>query len=324
MTRGDTRNKEIALGRIKRLASSGLPVEPFVRSIFELFNDAVPNSPNRSLHVGEDRSDAYVWTTPEVGAISSLHNRYFVDSPATISRTKFRLDMHTLRNVFPSKTVWLHQDVFLPDFDRAEGFNETYRPLGWHHSVAVTFHESCNYLGYYGIWRTIDQKPFSREDIAFLRACAHHVAHGLKAAQLLAPRPPLDDGFAPLSGWGSGVILLDEVGNPIAMDPTVRLTFQQMGVFEGIGADAFASIPIRNALDYVVRTLKEIFHEPDGGPFNSAAPVYRLYHHWTGIVLKHQLLNGKGAERRSIATATNGALIPRGRKSRNHLTRAPR
>ena len=40
------------------------------------------------------------------------------------------------------------------------------------------------------------------------------------------------------------------------------------------------------ALDYVMRTLKEIFHEPDGGSFNGAAPVYRLYHHWTGIVLK--------------------------------------
>ena len=47
MTRSDTRNKEIALGRIKRLASSGLPVEPFVRSVFELINDAVPNSPNK-------------------------------------------------------------------------------------------------------------------------------------------------------------------------------------------------------------------------------------------------------------------------------------
>lgn len=60
MTRSDTRNKEIALGRIKRLASSGLLLEPFVRSVFELINDAVPNSPHRALHVGSERADAYL------------------------------------------------------------------------------------------------------------------------------------------------------------------------------------------------------------------------------------------------------------------------
>jgi hypothetical protein len=91
MTRSDTRNKEIALGRIKRLASSGLPLEPFVRSIFELVNDAVPNSPNRSLHVGDQHSDAYFWSTPEVGSIAALHNRYFVESPPKIAGTRFPL-----------------------------------------------------------------------------------------------------------------------------------------------------------------------------------------------------------------------------------------
>jgi transcriptional regulator with XRE-family HTH domain len=36
------------------------------------------------------------------------------------------------------------------------------------------------------------------------------------------------------------------------------------------------------------------------------------------------LIHGNGAKRRSIATATDGALIARGRKSRNHGTRTPR
>jgi hypothetical protein len=34
MIRGDLHNKEVAFGRIKRLASSGLSLEPFVRSVF--------------------------------------------------------------------------------------------------------------------------------------------------------------------------------------------------------------------------------------------------------------------------------------------------
>ncbi len=286
MTRSDTRNKEVALGRIKRLASSGLPLEPFVRSIFELINDAVPNSPNRSLHVGEGRSDAYIWSTPEVGANISLNNRYFVNSSPEISGMKFRIDMHTLQHVLPSKTIWSHRDVFLPEFDRAEGFNETYRPLGWHHSLAVTFCEAYSYIGYCGIWRTVDQKPFGHEDVTFLKAAAPHVAHGLKAAKLLVERPTLDDGFAPFAGWGSGVILLDQSGHPIAMDSSARQIFHQIGVFDGIGSDAFAARSIRSALDYVMLTLRQIFREPEGGSFNGSAPVYRLYHHWTGVVLK--------------------------------------
>src|SRR6266481_6585034 len=93
MTLSDSRNKARALGRIKRLASSGLPLEPFVRSIFELINDAVPNSPNRSLHVGGERSDAYICSTPEVVGIALLHNHYFVES-SQASGTRFPLDLH--------------------------------------------------------------------------------------------------------------------------------------------------------------------------------------------------------------------------------------
>ena len=60
MTLSDSRNKARALGRIKRLASSGLPLEPFVRGVFESLNDGVPHSPNRvMLAGGGERIDAH-------------------------------------------------------------------------------------------------------------------------------------------------------------------------------------------------------------------------------------------------------------------------
>jgi hypothetical protein len=121
MTLSDSRNKARALGRIKRLASSGLPLEPFVRSIFELINDAVPNSPNRSLHVGGERSDAYICSTPEVVGIASLHNHYFVESSQETSGTRFPLDLHTLRHIFNSKTIWLHEEVLYQNFVARKG-----------------------------------------------------------------------------------------------------------------------------------------------------------------------------------------------------------
>jgi DNA-binding CsgD family transcriptional regulator len=296
---GDMRRKELALSRIKRLASSGLPLEPLVRSVFDRVNDAIPSSPHRAIHVGGERADAYICATPETESIIPLHNRYFVESPPRVSGTRFRIDLNTLLNILPTKTIWQQHDSFETNFHRAEGFNEAYRPLGWHHILSVIFQEVGSYVGYYGIWRSADQKPFSSDDIAFLTAAAPHITNGIKTAQLMQLDQSDRGGFAAVPGWGSGVILMDRDGKPIAMDATARLIFQQMGVFDGVAADAFASRPVRYALDYVSHTLNNIFHEPEDGSSTADAPVYRLYHHRTGIVLKLrgvQMLSSEGLE----------------------------
>jgi DNA-binding CsgD family transcriptional regulator len=307
MTLSDSRNKARALGRIKRLASSGLPLDPFVRSIFELIDDAVPNSPNRSLHTGGERSDAYICSTQEVVGIASLHNHYFVESSQEISGTRFPLDLHTLRHIFNSKTIWLHEEVFVPEFRRAEGFNEAYRPLGWHHSIASVYHEAGEYLGYYGIWRTSDQKPFSREDVAFLRAAATHISHGLRVAGLLARPKPTPDFFS-LPGWGTGVVLLDARGNLIALDAEAQMIFQQLSMLDGRFIDALASGTVREGLAYVSRKLVEIFRGTDADSERAGTPVYRVYHHWTGIVLKLRGVQMMAADGQEFTTV----LVERG------------
>jgi hypothetical protein len=75
---------------------------------------------------------------------------------------------------------------------------------------------------------------------------------------------------------------MDRVGTPIAMHAAT--------------ADAFSSRPVRDALDYVMHTLKNIFYKPDGGSSTIGAPVYRLFHHWTGIVLKLRGVRMLGSE----------------------------
>jgi hypothetical protein len=56
LTISDARNKEIAFGRIKRLANSGLLLEPFVMTLFELLHDAIPSAPLKGLR-GESGED---------------------------------------------------------------------------------------------------------------------------------------------------------------------------------------------------------------------------------------------------------------------------
>jgi DNA-binding CsgD family transcriptional regulator len=81
------------------------------------------------------------------------------------------------------------------------------------------------------------------------------------------------------------MVLMDGSGKPIAMDTTARLNFQQLGVFDGMRGDAFGSKPVQEALDYVARTLRGIFHESSGVP-TTLAPVCSVNLHWTGIAIR--------------------------------------
>jgi hypothetical protein len=134
--------------------------------------------------------------------------------------------LNFILGLLPRKTIWSQEDSFRPDFRRAEGFNETYRPLGWHHIISTVYEEEGECLGYYGMWRTVDQKPYSREDIQFLRESAPHISHGLRAAQLLSRDTTADAAsFAPLPGWGAGMVFSSYAkdGGAGAPPPSPRL-----------------------------------------------------------------------------------------------------
>ena len=309
MLRSDSHNKEIALGRIKRLASSGLPLEPFVRSVFELFNDAVPHSPNRSILVGgANRTDTFIGSTPETIAAVPMFHHYFVDNPE-ISGAKFAQDSSTIHRIFPSKPVWMHDEVFRPDFHRTEGFNEVFLTLDYRHSVVVIFQEHGEFLGYYPVWRSADQKPFSREDVAFLKVSAPHIAHGLRTAKLLTRAGTSSvDSFVPLAGWGSGVILMDDVGRPIAFDSEARAIFLQLGVFDEVEAEAFLASRLQRSLNYIAHTLRTVFFEPDAGGMIGGPPVSQIYVHWTGMVLQLRGVRMIGADCREYTVV----LVQRG------------
>lgn len=290
MTLSDSRNKARALWRIKRLASSGLPLEPFVRGVFEAVNDGIPHSPNRvMLAGGVDRLDGYIGSTEEISRAAPLYRKYFVDSPLNVSCLRFPFDAHGLRNVLPSRTIWNQPDLVLDSFFRADAYNAVYRPLGWRHLLQVVFQESGEFLGYYPIWRSADQQPFGQSDAEFLRNAAPHVAHGLRAAKLLeqiesAPTRP--DDFQTVRPWRAGAILLDSDRELLAIDPDARIIFQQLGVLDGATITKFESTPVGDGLAYVSRLLTEIFRGTESDAQRAAAPVYRIYNHWTGIVLK--------------------------------------
>jgi DNA-binding CsgD family transcriptional regulator len=318
MTLSDSRNKARALSRIKRLASSGLPLDPFVRAIFELLNDAVPSSPNRTFHVGGERTDAYICNSAELNKVVPLHNRYYVESPPEISGAKFRVNPAVLNKLFPSKAIWMHDEVTLPILYRTEGYNVVFKPWGFHHCLMVMFQDAGELLGCYPIWRGADQKQFSHDDMDFVRSAAPHVAHGLGVGRLLERAEPAGNDFLPMPGWNGGVILLDARGHPVALDAEARLIFQQLGMLDRDSVDALASSTVRDGLAYVTRMLSDIFRGGESDSERAAAPVYRIYHHWTGIVLRLRGVRMMAADGNECTTV----LVERGETANARCMRA--
>jgi len=72
----DSLNKEGTLRRIKRLAASGLPLEPFVMTMFALVDDGVPNSETKLFLPDSDRPIGYMVNASEVVAYHDAYERY--------------------------------------------------------------------------------------------------------------------------------------------------------------------------------------------------------------------------------------------------------
>ncbi len=110
---------------------------------------------------------------------------------------------------------------------------------------------------------------------------------------------------------------MDHGGKIVAMDSQAGLIFHQLGVLDGVSANAFASHSVRQALDYVMNALKKIFYAPDSGSSAVDAPVYRLYQHWSGIVLRFRGVRMLGADGPDYTTV----LIERGETAESRRRR---
>jgi DNA-binding CsgD family transcriptional regulator len=177
----------------------------------------------------------------------------------------------------------------LPEFYRTEQFNTITRPLGWWKCLGVSLGENGSMCGFYPIWRSKNQKDFSKADFAFLESSAPHIAHGLKTAMLIGTRASTNEPeyvrvsayrseFLPSSIWGTGIVLMDRAGALVAMDSAAELIFSQAAAFNGRPGrlDEIAKVGLSEVHRLTLSAL-----DP-----NSAArpPVVRILSHWSGAI----------------------------------------
>ena len=304
----DSRNKEVALRRIKRLASSALPLEPFVLTLFELVNDAVPNSPLKAFLPGTDDTTRFICNSPELYAALPAATRFYFkpEMPLPAAGLRFAQTIENLRRLSAGRTLWRHDEMCLPSFHRSEAFKVATSPLGWWRMTMVVLQEEGGVpCGFLPIWRGADQKDFSEADYDFLRACVPHVAHGLRTAQMIEQRAAVGIAdFDPSALWGTGIVIMDSAAKVVLMDDEARRAFAMPGSLDKIKSKNFGS-RIAPALEYIARTTLAAFH--DVTP-NGRVPVVSLFPDRSGAVLKLRGTLTVGADEREYITV----LVERG------------
>jgi hypothetical protein len=103
----DQRNKEIAFGRIKRLANAGLLLEPFVLTLLKLLDDGIPSSPLKGFLAIPNGISTFICNAAELYAQLPLAKKSFFNAnvnPADFGARRAILT-DTLAPIWSSKTV---------------------------------------------------------------------------------------------------------------------------------------------------------------------------------------------------------------------------
>ncbi|MGD0075800.1 MAG: hypothetical protein ABSD31_15880 [Candidatus Binataceae bacterium] len=104
MTFSDARNKEIALGNIRRLASSVLTLEPFVLALFQLIHDAISSASSKAFLCDPIANPtAGVANSRDVHTIAVPYLEYFMRADSKRSAMTSSSKAARLRNRFASQ-----------------------------------------------------------------------------------------------------------------------------------------------------------------------------------------------------------------------------
>ena len=272
--------KELVLRKIRRLASSGLPLYPFVLTLFDLIAEAIPTGDlSRGILTDPASELSWVFVNLDQARWVPILANLIGDDPTAWPGLRPRNQLDLMR---PVLTL---EEFTEPNYRRSAIYNEFFHPLKLEQGVLIQLVEHCELVGYYPIYRTAAMKPFHREDLRFLAAAAPHIAHGLRTARLLEAQPGPPDEHRSLVGT-PGVVLMDQSGHILGLDEQARSLFFQMGLCDGLHASAFAEPHLHSLLDYVARTLRAIFDSRERSFTEIAPPAARVLSHRAGIQLR--------------------------------------
>ncbi len=278
------RHKKI-LHRLRQLSSSGLPLKQFSETLFEQITTATNcgeamqiiglGAPREQKILFRDR-ETMEWTATHLQELEMVNS----DDPGLSGM------------IIPFKQLPFIKDPVLspgrvmgPRFHESPAYHEVWKHHRVHSGVLNFLRDNHRYVGLAPIWKSRNERPFSSDDLNFLRRAVPFITHGLVMAQATSSQPKTVAETEP-SGPQIGVVTTDFRGRILAMDRTARILFAQPAVLDGRPADAFATSNLREGLRYVSAVIRQAFGAFDfASEASMAAPAARVWWHATGTVL---------------------------------------
>jgi transposase len=280
----DSERKRRALAGIKRLASSGLPLQAFAYTLFDLVHDAVPyDEISPGLTVETKGGASWITRNFDYARWFPSMEKYVLEGTPEING----LNPSSLLQWNPS-TVLCHEQMARPDYHQSEGYNEFFRPLGMHHGVLTVLRDhQRRFLGSYPVFRSEKMKPFGRDDVAFFNSAAPHIALGAKTAMLISAAQRIDrDSFEPFQEIPQGVVVMNRAGKILSLNRAARSIFSHFALCDGFSANDFIKRNLYGALNYIAHQIQVIFDVTDDVTAQAEVPLVRLYSHRSGLTLR--------------------------------------
>lgn len=273
--------QQVALARLRKLASSGLPLNQLVMAIFDIVGEAIPSSDQKALCTAVD------------GNLRSPNNwirRGVIDEAKNSARYQYYVndipvDRSLIRNPVIADGRLLDEPT-LPGFHRTETYNEYFRPIGEHHGIIIIARDGRLCVGAYPIWRSPKMPEFSADEIRFAKIAALHIGHALSNAHRRESRRVDGLEFSPADEGIRGMVLMRPDGRVLAIDESARSIFTRIAMFEGSALNPFVNDKIRPMLNYLTRSLGEIFNVRGDVASDLGPPSTCLYFYRTGTVLR--------------------------------------
>ena len=273
----DRQLKDRALSRIRRLASAGLPLVPFASTLFDLTSEAVPQTEGIQGICTDVHQQSWFFRGLDYLKWEPAIRKYAMEDNPEESG----IVPQDRRDPTKVEALCFEQMVF-PNFHKLAGYNELYRHLGAHHFIGAMLGQEET-LGVYTLWRDESMKPFSHDDLQFLQLAAPHIAHAVKTARRLGEPSATENHFQAAASDRLGVVVMSLKGKVLALNQAAARLFHQLGVLDGLRADAF-TIQISQGLEYIARTVRTIFHDRENSA-HTGAPAARIFSHASGITL---------------------------------------
>lgn len=274
--------RELALRKIRRLASSGLPLYPFVLTLFDLLAEAIPGGDlPQALQTDPSNNLSWIFANLDQAKWVPVLANLITECPPEAwpgLRPRGQLDL--------ARPVLTLEEFTASDYRRSGLYNEFFRPLKLEQGVLTQIREEGALVGFYPLYRTAAMKPFDRDELRFLASAAPHIAHGLRTSRLIEALPCST--VEPLRSLDTspGMVVMDKTGRILGLDERARSLFFQVGLYDGLPEPAFAEGSLRSILDYVARTLRGIFDDRERATGEFAAPLARIMSHKAGIALR--------------------------------------